>query len=119
MAELHPRIRATSDPVLAARLGLTHWDAELGQYTAARADEPLERPGEGVFFLTGQELVDLVPDLSTPLDDAPADEPVEDGGSESPSDGMSSSTSSPETGTSTEPGKTSRRKRAPTTDSPS
>ena len=85
MAELNPRIRATSDPVLAERLGLTHWDAELGQYTAARAGEPLERPGEGVFFLTGQELVDLVPDLSTPLDDAPADEPSEPEGSESPS----------------------------------
>ena len=108
MAELHPRIRATGDPVLAARLGLTYWDAELGQYTAARAGEPAERPGEGVFF--------------QPLDDAPADEPVEPvepEGGEPSSDGMSSSISSPETATSSEPGRTSRRKRAPTTDSPS
>ena len=95
---------ATDDPVLARRLGLTHWDAVLGQWRAPRPGDPLPRIGEGRFF--------------QPLDDVEPDPAQPDEGSE-PSRGISSSTSSPETGTSTEPGRAKSRKRAPTTDSPS
>jgi hypothetical protein len=35
MGNPNPTIRATDDPELAKRLGLTHWDPDRGQYTAA------------------------------------------------------------------------------------